>query len=154
MTRSSCCCVFKSSSRAALCAAVWCARLDKPVLFEALQEFTNVAFDNFGTNAEFAADFLDHLGFRATTPQHFEDFGAHEIESEHLAVMDVENDCPVAVVSAPHSFGYLQHGFSPFLLIPRTDANMQWTLPRKQIDIHNRVHLFVNQEMEFAIYSE
>jgi hypothetical protein len=31
---------------------------------------------------------------------------------------------------------------------------MQWTLPRKQVDIHNRVHLFVNQEMEFAIHSE
>jgi len=84
------------------------------VLFEALQEFTNVAFNNLGANAEFAAYFLDHSRFRATTLQHFEDFGAQEIEGEHLAVMDVENDCPVAVVSAPHSVGYLQHGFSPF----------------------------------------
>ena len=154
MSRSSCCCVFKSPSRGGLCAAVWCARLDKPVLFETLHEFTNVAFDNVRTNAELPADFLDHLGFRATALQHFEDFGAYEIEGEHLAVMDVENDCPVAVVSAPHSFGYPQHVFSPFLLIPRTDENMQWTLPRKQVDIHNRVHLFVNQETEFAICSE
>jgi hypothetical protein len=105
--------VFKSPSRAGLCAVVWRARLDKPVLFEALQEFTNVTFDNFGANAEFPAYFLDHPRFRATTLQHFEDFGAHKIEGEHLAVMDVENDCPVAVVSAPHSVDYLQHGFSP-----------------------------------------
>jgi hypothetical protein len=27
-----------------------------------------------------------------------------------LPVMDVENNCTVAVVSAPHSFGYLQQG--------------------------------------------
>jgi len=86
------------------------ARLEKPVLFEALQEFTNVAFHNVTANTEFAADFLDPLGFRATVLQPFKDFGAHEIEGEHLAVMDVENDRPVAVVSAPHSFGYLQQG--------------------------------------------
>jgi hypothetical protein len=91
-----------------LCAAVLSTKLEKPVLFEAFQEFTNVAFDNFAANAEFDADFLDHLGFWATPLQHFENFGAHKIEREHLAVMDVENDCPVAVVSAPHSFGYLQ----------------------------------------------
>ena len=90
-----------------LCAAILRARLEKPVLFEALQEFTNVPFDNVVTNMEFSADFLDHLSFWATALQHFEDFGAHKIEREHLAVMDVENDCPVAVVSAPHSFGYL-----------------------------------------------
>ena len=78
------------------------------MLFEALQEFAKVAFDNFAANTEFAADFLNHLGFGATSIQHFEDFGAHKIEREHLAVMDVENDCPVAAVSAPHSFGYLQ----------------------------------------------
>jgi hypothetical protein len=100
--------MFKSVSRAILCAAVSCAKLEKPVLFEALQEFTNVAFDNVAPNTEFAADFLDHLAFRATALQHFEDFGAHKIEREHLTVMDVENDPPVAVVSAPHPFGYLQ----------------------------------------------
>jgi hypothetical protein len=93
-----------------LCAAILRARLEKPVLFEALQEFTNVPFDNVAANTEFAADVLDHLGFRATAFQHFEDFGAHKIEREHLAVMDVENDCPVAVVSASHSFGYFQQG--------------------------------------------
>jgi hypothetical protein len=87
------------------------------VLFEALQKFTNVAFDNFAANTEFAANFLDHLGFRATSLQHFEDFGAHKIEGEHLAVMDVENDCAVAVVSAPHSFCYLQQGVPPFPVI-------------------------------------
>ena len=124
------------------------------VLLEAFKEFANVAFDDFRANPEFATDFLDHLGFRATALKHFEDLGAHEIESEHLAVMNVENDCPVAVVSAPHSFGDLQHGLSPFLPIPRTHENMQWTLPRKQADIHNRVHLFVNQEMEFVMCSE
>jgi hypothetical protein len=99
--------VFKSASRATLGAAVLYANLDKPVLFEAFQKLTNVALDNVGTNAEFPGDFLDHLSFWATALQHFEDFGAHKIEREHLAVMDVENDCPVAVVSAPHSFGYL-----------------------------------------------
>lgn len=78
------------------------------MLFEALQEFANVAFDDIVTNTEFVADFLDHLAFRATALQHFEDFGAHKIEREHLTVMDVENDRPVAAVSAPHSFGYLQ----------------------------------------------
>ena len=92
--------------RAVLYAAV--AKLEKPVLFEALQEFTNVAFDNVAPNAEFAADFLDHLGFRATALQHFKDFGSHKIEGEHLPVMDVENDCTIGVVSAAHSFGYLQ----------------------------------------------
>jgi hypothetical protein len=99
--------VFKSASRAALCAAVLYANLDKPVLFEAFQKLTNVALDNVGTNAEFAGDFLDHLSFRATALQHFEDLGAHEIEREHLAVVDVENYCPIAAMSAPHSFGYL-----------------------------------------------
>src|SRR5258708_25143664 len=93
-----------------LCATVLRATLDKLVLFEALQEFTNVAFDNVAANTEFAADFLDHLGFRAAALQHFEDFGAHKVEGEHVAVMDVENDCPVAVVSASHAFCYLQQG--------------------------------------------
>jgi hypothetical protein len=96
------------SLRAVLCAAVLCAKLEKPVLFEALQEFSNVAFDNVLANTEFAADFLDHLGFGATALQHFKDFGSHKIEGEHLPVLDVENDCTVGVVSAPHSFGYLQ----------------------------------------------
>ena len=80
------------------------------MLFEALQEFTNVAFDNVAANTKFAADFLDHLRFGATALQHFKDFGAHKIEGEHLPVMDVENHSPVAVVSTPHSFGYLQQG--------------------------------------------
>jgi hypothetical protein len=93
-----------------LCAAILRARLEKPMLFEALQEFTNVSFDNVAANTEFAADVLDHLGFRATAFQHFEDFGAHKIEREHLAVTDVENDCPIAVVSAPHSVSYFQQG--------------------------------------------
>jgi hypothetical protein len=97
----------------ALYAAV--AKLEKPVLFEALQEFTNVAFDNVLANLEFAADFLDHLGFRASALQHFKDFGAHKIEGEHLSVMDVENDCTVGVVSTPHSFGYLQQWVPLFL---------------------------------------
>jgi len=54
-----------------LCAAILRPRLEKPVLFEALQEFTNVPFDNVAANTEFAADVLDHLGFRATALQHF-----------------------------------------------------------------------------------
>ena len=91
-----------------LCAAVLRAKLEKPVLFEALQEFVNIAFDNVASNTEFVADFLGHLAFRATALQHFEDFGAHKIEREHLTVMDVENDSPIAAMSAPHSFGYLQ----------------------------------------------
>jgi hypothetical protein len=85
------------------------------VLFEALQEFTNVTFDNVVANAKFPADFLDHLGFGATALQHFKDLGAHKIEGEHLPVMDVENDSPVAVVSAPHSFSYLQQEVPLFL---------------------------------------
>jgi hypothetical protein len=96
------------SLRCGLCAAILCAILEKPVFFEALQEFANIAFDNVAANTEFVADFLDHLAFRATALQHFEDFRAHKIEREHLTVMDVENDSPVAAVSAPHSFGYLQ----------------------------------------------
>lgn len=87
------------------------------MLFEALQEFTNVAFDNVVANTEFAADYLDHLGFGAFALQHFKDFGAHKIKGEHLPVMDVENDCTVAVVSAPDSFGYLQQGILPFPVI-------------------------------------
>jgi hypothetical protein len=106
-----------------LCAAVLCAKLEKPVLFEALQEFTNVAFDNVSANTEFAADFIDHLGFGATALQHFKDFRTHKIEGEHLPVMDVENDSPVAVVSAPHSFGYLQQGVPLFPVIPG-DSNI------------------------------
>ena len=99
-------------------AAVLCAKLEKPMLFEALQEFTNVAFDNVVANTEFAADFLDHLGFRASALEHFKDFGAHKVEGEHLPVMDVENDCTGAVVSAPHSFGYLQQEVPLFSVIP------------------------------------
>src|ERR1700724_523529 len=49
-----------------LCTAVVCAKLEKPVLFEALQEFMNIAFDNVAANTKFAADFLDHLGFEPT----------------------------------------------------------------------------------------
>jgi hypothetical protein len=101
-----------------LCAAVLCAKLEKPVRFETLQEFTNVAFDNVAANTKFAADFLDHLGFGPTALQHFKDFGAHKIEGEHLSVMDVKNDSPVAVVSAAHSFGYLQQGVPLFPVIP------------------------------------
>jgi len=91
-----------------LYAAVLSTKLEKPVLFEAFQEFTNVTLDNVAANTEFVADFLDHLGFRAIALQHFEYFGAHKIEREHLAVTDVENDRSVAAVSASHSFGYLQ----------------------------------------------
>jgi hypothetical protein len=95
-----------------------CAKLEKPVLFEALEEFTNVAFNNVVANTKFAADFLDHLSFGATALQHFKDFGAHEVEGEHLPVMDIENNSPVAVVSAPHSFSYLQQGVPLFPVIP------------------------------------
>jgi hypothetical protein len=51
-------------------AAALRAIFEEPVLFEALQEFTNVAFDNVGANTEFAADFLNHPGFQATALQH------------------------------------------------------------------------------------
>ena len=109
-----------------LYAAVLCPKLKKPVLFEALQEFTNVAFDNVVANTKFTADFLDHLGFGATALQHFKDFGTHKIEGEHLPVMDVENNCPVTVVSAAHSFGYLQQGVPSFPGIPiRTSLEIE-----------------------------
>jgi hypothetical protein len=87
--------------------------LKKLVFFEALQKFANVTLHNVGTNSEFAADFLDDLGFRPTAFQHSKDLGAHDVKGEHLAVMYVEDDGAIALVSASNSFGNLQQGVSP-----------------------------------------
>ena|SRR5208282_6379378 len=67
-------------------------RLDKLVFFEALEKLANVALHYVGANAELLADVLDDLSLRATALQHFEDLGPHNVEREHVAVIDVEND--------------------------------------------------------------
>jgi len=87
--------------------------LKKLVFFEALEKFANVTLHNVGTNAEFAADFLDDLGFRPAAFQHSKDFGAHNVQGEHLAMMDVEDDSAISLVSASNSFSNLQQGVSP-----------------------------------------
>lgn len=102
-----------TSLSAGSCAAVLRMGLKKLVFFEALQEVANVTLHNVGTNAEFAADFLDDLGFRPTAFQHSNDLGSHNVEGEHLTVMDVEDDGAIALVSASNSIGNLQQGVSP-----------------------------------------
>lgn len=93
------------------CAAISRMGLKKLVFFEAPQKFTNVTPHNVRTNAEFAANFPDDLGFRPTAFQHSKDLGSHDVEGEHLAMMDVEDDGAVALVGASNSFGNLQQGF-------------------------------------------
>lgn len=102
-----------TSLSAGSCAAVPRTVLKKLMFFEALQKFANVTLHNVGSNTEFAADFLDDLGFRPIAFQHSKDLGSHDVEGEHLAVMDVEDDGAIALVSASNSFRNLQQGVSP-----------------------------------------
>jgi hypothetical protein len=102
-----------ASLSAGSCAAISRMGLKKLVFFEALEKFTNVTFHNVGTDAEFVADFLDDPVFRPAAFQHSKDLGSHDVESEHLAMMDVEDDSAIALVSASNSFGNLQQGVSP-----------------------------------------
>ena len=101
-----------TSLSAGSCAVVSRMGLKKLVFFEALQKFANVTLHNVGTNTEFAADFLDDLGFRPIAFQHSKDLGSHDVEGEHLAMIDVEDDGAIALVGASNSFSNLQQGVS------------------------------------------
>jgi hypothetical protein len=142
-----------TSLSAGSCAAVSRVRLKKLVFFETLQKFANVTLHNVGTNTEFAADFLDDLGFRPIAFQHSKDLGSHDVEGEHLAVMDVEDDGAIALVSASNSFSNLQQGVSPSESL-HSVVNMGWRVPRTKADSHKSVCLFANQEREYGTCSQ
>jgi hypothetical protein len=127
------------------CAAIPWMGLKKFVFFEALDEFANVTLHNVGTNAELAADFLDDLCFRPAAFQHSKDFGAHDVQNEHLALLDVEDDSAIALVSAANSFGNLQQGVSPSQSLDSGCESGQ-RVPRELGGCHSNVSLFANQE--------
>ena len=89
-------------------------RFKEVVFFEALQKFMKIPFHYVGANTKFLTDLINDLGFGTTAFQHFEDSGPHNVDREHLAMVNIENDGSVAFPSASHPFGNLQQRAPPF----------------------------------------
>ena len=78
--------------------------LNKVVFLETFQELSYIALDDIGPNSVTATDFIDDFEFGPAEFQHSEDLGSHDVEGEHVTVMDVQDDASIGIVSRAYSF--------------------------------------------------
>ena len=68
------------------------------MLLEGYDELAHVAFGDFPAYFEFLADFVDDGGFGCPGLKKFEDPGPDEVEVEHLALLDIQDDGAILTV--------------------------------------------------------
>jgi hypothetical protein len=84
-------------------AAVFRMKLDKPVLFEAVEKFTDVALDNVSANLKNTADFFSDLRLGQAAFQQFKNPRSDDVQGKHLTVVDIEDDAAIRAMRAPNA---------------------------------------------------
>ena len=74
------------------------------MLFQGLDELSHVAFSDVPAHFEFLADFVDDGGFGCPGLKKLQDSGADEVEGEHLALPDVQDNGAILAVRAANAF--------------------------------------------------
>lgn len=75
------------------------------MLLQRFDEFTYITFDSFSAGIEFAADHIHDVGLRRPFFKKFENPLPNEIQVEHLALLDIEDDRAILSVRAANSIG-------------------------------------------------
>jgi len=83
------------------------------MLFQGLNELSQVAFGDIPAHFEFLADFIDDCRFGRPGFKELENARTDEVKVEHLALPDIQNDGTVLSVCAANSFGHSVHRFAP-----------------------------------------
>ena len=77
---------------------------EQMMLLQGLDELSHVAFSDVPAHFEFLGDFVDNGGFCCPTLKKFQDSGADEVEVEHLALPDIQNNGAILAVGAANTF--------------------------------------------------
>ena len=78
--------------------------LDQLIFRQSLQEVLNIILGKVSADAEFSNDLLNDLWLRRTAFEKFENSRAHEIDVEHPALPDIQNDCAILAMRAANAF--------------------------------------------------
>jgi hypothetical protein len=71
---------------------------------QSLEKLLNIILGKVSANAEFSDDLLNDLRRSGRTFEKFEDPRTNEIEVEHLALPEIQNDCAILAMCAAHTF--------------------------------------------------
>ena len=77
---------------------------------QALDKLSNVRTHRIPGCLVVAADFLGDAWLVVPLLHQLEDFGSDDIQTKHLAVMDVEKNSPVHRLRSPDCVRYSEHG--------------------------------------------
>jgi hypothetical protein len=79
--------------------------LDQLVSRQSLEEVLNIILGKVSADAEFTNDLLnDFWLLRRPAFKKFEDPRAHEIDVEHVALPDIQNDCAILAMRTANAF--------------------------------------------------
>jgi hypothetical protein len=70
---------------------------------QGFDELADVAFSDAPAHFEFLADFVDDGGFGCPGLKEFEDSGPDEVEVEHLALLDIQDNGAILTVRAANA---------------------------------------------------
>ncbi len=76
-------------------------------------EFTHITFDSFAAGIELAADHIHDIGLRRPFFKKLENPRSNEIQVEHLALLDIEDDRAILSVRAANSIRDSVHRLAP-----------------------------------------
>ena len=74
------------------------------MLFQRLNEFPDVVFGDISDYCEFLADFVDDGGLARSRLKKAKDLRADEVEVEHLALLDIQDNGAILAVRAANTF--------------------------------------------------
>jgi hypothetical protein len=104
------------------------------VLPERRDEFAHVVLDNFAAGAEFVTDHIHNLRLGSPTLHKFKNPRPDAIQVEHLALLDVQNDCAILSVRTANSSGNSVHGLAPLGHGGLFESRVAYTLPPRAVE--------------------
>ena len=83
------------------------------VFLQSLKELVYFPLNTIGAHIELSLDHIDYFRLRATFFEELEYSRSDEVQVEHLALPDIQNDGAVLAVRAAHCVGDFVHLESP-----------------------------------------
>ena len=118
----------------------WFALFDEVRLLQALEKFPDIVLHKFPADAELAAISSTIAGSVEPIVEKFEDSRSDEVEVEHLALPDIEDDRAVLAVCAAHCVGDPVH-LKPHLLDVWAHCDtLAWSKTRKNWNLSVKRH--------------
>jgi hypothetical protein len=109
----------------------------------------HVGAHHFSAYSVVAADLVGDSWLVVSPLHQFEDLGSDNIQAEHLAVVDIEENAPVDCLGSPDCVGYSEHG-------PWSEADwagaprLQWTVPSAPSEFQKLPLLFASGQRQAA----